>query len=100
MAGDDWDELWNWAGPAANGIVREVYIGGEGSDGSDGSEGEDGSGEDDDEDDDDDDEDDEDEKVAPVKQAPPVLEQPSASKVVPLPLQSIMRYASLAGPLP
>jgi mediator of RNA polymerase II transcription subunit 8, fungi type len=71
MAGGDWDELWNWAGPAANEIVRDVY-----------------NDEDSEEEDDDDDEDDEDEQHT--------LEEQHAGDAVSLPLESIMRYTSLA----
>jgi len=72
MTGGDWDELWNWAGPAANQIVRDVY-----------------NDEDSEEDDEDDEDmDDEDEQHT--------LEEQHASDAVSLPLESIMRYTSLA----
>jgi mediator of RNA polymerase II transcription subunit 8 len=90
MAGGDWDELWNWAGPAANEIVREVYMGGGSEEGS-----EDGSEEGSEEDEV---EEDEDEEVEKAKIELPVSEQPPAIEAPPLPLQSIMRFSSVAAP--
>jgi mediator of RNA polymerase II transcription subunit 8 len=92
MSGDNWDELWNWAGPAANDIVREVYIGGGSDEGSEegsdeGSEA--GS-----------DEVDVEEEAEEAKDDSPAVDQPPAPVVPPLPLQSIMSYATLAGRLP
>ena len=32
MKGEDWVELWNWAAPAANNIIREVWMDEQGQD--------------------------------------------------------------------
>jgi mediator of RNA polymerase II transcription subunit 8 len=93
MSGDNWDELWNWAGPAANGIVREVYIGGGSDEGSeegseDGSEA--GSEEVEEVED----------EAEETEDGLPAVDQPPDPVVPPLPLLSIMSYATLAGRLP
>jgi mediator of RNA polymerase II transcription subunit 8 len=87
MSGANWDELWNWAGPAANDIVREVYIGGgseeESEDGSE--ESEEGSEEAAEE---------AAEEDVEAKDTPAA--EPPAPAVPPLSLQSIMVYTHVA----
>jgi mediator of RNA polymerase II transcription subunit 8 len=100
MAGGNWDELWNWAGPAANDIVREVYMGGGSDDGSDDGSEEDEGSEEEVEVEVEVEVDEDGEEVKEVKHEAPVLEQPPIVETPPLPLQSIMRFANLAGPLP
>jgi hypothetical protein len=69
MASSDWDELWDWAGPSANEIVRDVFV----SDG------------------DSEEEDDDDEDEQRIQ-----LEEQNARDVVSLSLESILRYANIA----